>query len=154
MFARREAGPFVIIAVETLGGPLLVPYEVRRSPRARRIRLSLGEHNQAVLVVPMRGHLDDALDFLRRQGDWLSRHVRAAPPPTTLAAHLARHPRLSGLGREFAVTLNFTIARPFCVFSEKTGEVEFRHPIGEGSERALARLLRQFAESVLAPRVH
>jgi hypothetical protein len=144
---RRE--PFELATVETSGGSLLVPYEVRRSPRARRVRLSIGSHNQALLMVPERGNLRDAIGFLRSQGDWLERHLRAAPPPTSLDAHLARHPQLSGLGREFAVILNFTLARSFFVYSEKSGEVEFRYPADEGKERALAAMLREFAARVL-----
>jgi len=144
---------FEMIAVETAGGPLLVPCEIRRSARVRRIRLSLGARNQAVLQVPQRASLRDALDFLRRQGDWLQKQLQKTPPPVALAMHLAKHPRLSGLGREFAVTLNFTTARPFFVHSEKDGAAEFRHPAGEGGEGVLHQLLREFAEEVLPPRV-
>jgi len=142
-----------MMAVETSGGPVLVPYEIRRSPRGRRIRLSLGPQNQALLKVPPRASVRDALSFLRSQGDWLQRQLKKAPPPMVLAEYLTKQPRLSGLGREFAVTLNFTTARPFYVYSEKTGEAEFRYPAGEGGEGALRGLLRQFAEKVLPPRV-
>jgi predicted metal-dependent hydrolase len=154
MPAFRETGAYEIATVETAAGPLMVPYEVRRSARSRRIRLTIGTHNQALLLVPPRQSVRDAVGFLRSQGDWLERHLRAALPPVTLAAHLARHPRLSGQGRDFALTLNFTVARPFLVFSEKTGEAEFRYPAGEGQEAALQTLLRKFAEQVLPPRVH
>jgi predicted metal-dependent hydrolase len=139
--------------VETSGGPLLVPYEIRRSPRGRRIRLSIGPQNQALLRVPAHGSVRDALGFLRSQGDWLQRQLKKTPPPVTLAEHLTKHPHLSGVGREFAVILNFTMAQPFFVCSEKSGEVEFRYPAGESSERTLGGLLRQFAEKVLPPRV-
>jgi predicted metal-dependent hydrolase len=137
--------------VATAQGPLLVPYEVRRSPRARGIRLSLGPRNQALLLVPPRGSLREALRFLQAQGDWLERHWRAAPPPAPLGRHLARRP-LSGLGREFKAQLHFTTARPFLVFSEKSGEVALRFPAGAGRERALQALLREFAAQVLPPR--
>jgi hypothetical protein len=103
-------------------------------------------------MVPERGNLREALGFLRSQGDWLERHLRTAPPPTLLDAYLARQPRLSGLGREFTVTLNFTLARPFFVHSEKSGEIEFRYPAIEGKERALAAMVRDFAAQVLPQR--
>jgi len=153
MPALLDRGTFEMVAVETSGGPLLVPCEIRRSARGRRIRLSLGAQNQAVLQVPPRASIREALDFLQRQGDWLQRQLHKAPPPVALAAHLAKNPRLSGLGREFAVTLNFTLARPFFVHSERDGAVEFRYPAGEGGEAVLHRLLREFAEAVLPPRV-
>jgi len=143
-----------MMAVETAGGPLLVPYEIRHSARARRIRLSLGSRNQALLHVPLRANLRTALDFLRSQGDWLEKQLRKAPPPATLAAHLAVQPHLSGLGREFSLTLNFTTARPFFVFSEQSHAAEFRYPVGEGVETALKDLLREFAGEVVPPRVH
>ena len=148
-----EGNGLEMVAVETSGGPLLVPYEIRRSPRGRRIRLSLGQQNQAVLRVPAHGSVRDALIFLHSQGDWLQKQLRKAPPPVALAEHLAKYPRLSGLGREFAVTLNLTTARPFFVDSDKSGEVEFRYPAGEDGEEALCWLLREFAEKVLPPRV-
>lgn len=148
----REA-PCEMVTVETARGPLLVPYEVRRSARARRIRLSLGPRNQAVLSVPARGSVREALRFLQSQGDWLERHLRAAPAPTGLDRHLTRHPRLSGLGREFAVEVNFTTARPFYLYAEASGEAVFRFPAGEKAEAALGGLLREFAEEVLPRRV-
>jgi len=143
-----------MIAVETAGGPLLVPYEIRHSARARRIRLSLGPRNQALLHIPRRSSVQTALDFLRSQGDWLEKQLRKAPPPLSLAAHLAAQPRLSGLGREFSLMLNFTTARPFLVFSEQSGEAEFRYPAGEGAEAALRILLCEFARKVIPPRIH
>jgi predicted metal-dependent hydrolase len=142
-----------MITVETSGGPVLVPYEIRRSLRGRRIRLSLGPQNQALLRVPPRGSLSEAINFLRTQGDWLQKQLRKAPPPMALAEYLTKQPRLSGGGRVFAIALNFTSARPFFVHSEKTGEAEFRYPAGEGSDVDLRDLLRQFAENVLPPRV-
>jgi len=141
-----------MLAVDTSGGPLLVPCEIRRSPRLRRIRLSLGRRNQAVLQVPLRASVRDALGFLRTQGDWLQKQLQKTPPPVTLASHLAKHPRLSAGGRVIAVTLNFTQAKPFFVYSAAAEAAEFRHPPGEGGEAALHRLLREFAEQVLPPR--
>jgi len=141
-----------MVAVETSGGPLLVPYEIRRSLRGRRIRLSLGPQNQALLKVPAHGSVHDALTFLRSQGDWLQKQLRKAPPPMSLAEHLTKFPKLSGLGREFTVTLNFTTARPFFVYSEKSAEAEFRYPAGVDGETALHKLLREFAEKVLSSR--
>ncbi len=93
------------------------------------------------------------LIFVRRQGDWLQKQLQKTPPPLALAAHLANHPQLSGLGREFLVTLNFTTARPFFVHSAKDGAAEFRYPAGEGGEGVLRQLLREFAEMVLPGRV-
>jgi predicted metal-dependent hydrolase len=143
-----------MMAVETSGGPLLVPYEIRHSARSRRIRLTLGSRNQALLSLPSRASLRTALDFLRSQGDWLEKQLRKAPPPATLAGHLAAHPRLSGLGREFSLTLNHTVGRPFLVFAADKAEAEFRHPAGAGAESALKNLLADFARHVVPPRLH
>lgn len=148
-----ESRSLEMIAVETSGGPLLVPFEIRHSIRSRRIRLSLGSRNQALLTVPTRASLSTALDFLRSQGDWLEKQLRKAPPPATLAAHLAAHPRLSGLGREFALSLNYTVGRPFMVFAKNGAEAEFRYPAGEGAEAALGHLLNKFAREAIPTRV-
>jgi len=149
----REREAFLLATVETSGGPRLIPYEIRHTRRGRNIRLGLGEQNQVVLKIPPQGSVRFALKFLQTQGDWLERQLRKATPVKTLAEHLLAHPRLSGAGREFAVTLNFTSAKAFFVHSGKSGEVEFRIPAGEGGEEALLNLLRKFAEEVIPPQV-
>jgi len=70
MPARREA--FEITTIQTGQGPLLVPYEVRVSPRGAAHPLSIGARNQALLLVPARGSLREALRFLHTQATGLS----------------------------------------------------------------------------------
>ena len=72
----------------------------------------------------------------------------------SLAAHLARHPRLSGWGRDFVLNVEFHGGAAIFGFFGKTGEAEFLLPGGRGQEAALQALLRKFAEQVLPPRVH
>ncbi len=149
-----ESRGLEMITVATSGGSLLVPYEIRHSARSHRIRLTLGSRNQAVLSLPSRASVRQALDFLRSQGDWLERQLRKAPPPATFVSHLSTNAWLSGMGREFALTLNPTVGRPFLVVSAQEAQVELRHPAGEGAEAALYGLLNRFARQVVPPRVH
>lgn len=75
------------------------PYRVRRSDRARRARLTIGEDGEAVVVLPRRAPLREAALLVERNADWLDRHlgrIRAE------AARLGARPPL-GEGRVLEV---------------------------------------------------
>ncbi len=129
-----------------------VECEVRRSPRSRRIRLTIGPRNQALLYVPSRCSVRDALQFLHSQGDWLLRHLREAPPRLTLAQFLEQRPYLHGSGRSYQVVLQVTRVRPFLVFLPEAQEVVLRYRLEGEIESELTELLWTFAEQVLARR--
>lgn len=62
-----------------LGGRV-VPVLVRRNPRARRIILRLDADGiGAVVTIPARAAIDDGLDLVRRQADWLLARLDGAP---------------------------------------------------------------------------
>ena len=50
-------------------------YEIRRSTRARRSRLTITEKGQAVVVLPLRARDSVAADLVARHRDWIDRHV-------------------------------------------------------------------------------
>lgn len=127
----------------------MVPYEIRRSRRARYIRLSVGRHNHALLSVPWRCAFVEAVEFLRSQGDWLARNLKENPTRTSLSDYLQRHPRLYGLGRQFRLTQSFTRAKPFYVYSTETDEVELRLPAEGEMDDHLVALVRLFAQEVV-----
>lgn len=58
----------------TTSGGLSV--QVRRSPRARRMRLMVDAQGQATVVVPRRATLAQAQMFVREQSSWLERHAQ------------------------------------------------------------------------------
>ncbi|GHB95086.1 M48 family metallopeptidase [Cerasicoccus arenae] len=138
-----------LVEVPTSEGALLVPYEIRRSRRARHIRLSVGLHNHALLSVPWRCAFVEAVEFLRSQGDWLSRNLSEHPTRTSLREYLERHPRLYGLGRAFRLTQGFTRSKPFYVYSTETDEVELRISAEGDQEPNLVRLVREFAQEII-----
>lgn len=58
------------------------PVLVRRSPRARRISLSVNEAKRgAVLTVPRHATLDEAGRFLAKHFEWLQKRLAAIPAP-------------------------------------------------------------------------
>lgn len=75
MFLRRKAETFHMKA-EGLESPVLV----RRSPRARRLSLTVNEARRgAVLTIPSHTSLEEAGDFLARHFDWLQERLDAMP---------------------------------------------------------------------------
>lgn len=141
-----------LVEVPTSDGALLVPYEIRRSRRARYIRLSVGRHNHALLSVPWRCAFVEAVEFLRSQGDWLATNLKENPTRTSLQDYLTRHPRLYGLGKTFRLTQGFTRAKPFYVYSVETDEIELRLSAAADLEEGLVTLVRAFAQEVVEKR--
>lgn len=130
-----------------------VSYTVRRSARARRVRVSVGGQG-VLLVVPERMGLGRAQDFLRSQAEWVAgrlaawarRPAAATPPPNQLLLFATPVPvrieaSISAGGRAFV--------------HHAPGEITVRVPGAETrlAERALEawlklRARRHFQESV------
>lgn len=53
-----------------------LPVAVRRSPRARRMRLTVDAHGNATVVLPRRATLAQARTFVREQSAWVEHHAR------------------------------------------------------------------------------
>ncbi len=130
----------------------MVPYEIRRSRRARYIRLSIGRHNHALLSVPWRCAFVEALEFLRSQGDWLMRNLSEHPTRTSLKDYLETHPRLYAMGKALRLSQGFTRAKPFYVYSTDNDEVELRIRAEGDVEENLIALVRTFAQEVIEKR--
>ncbi len=130
----------------------MVPYEIRRSRRARYIRLTVGRHNHALLSVPWRCAFVEALEFLRSQGDWLARNLSEHPTRTSLRDYLERHPRLHALGKTLRLSQGFTRTKPFYVYSLENDEVELRISAEGEQEANLVALVRGFAREVIEQR--
>lgn len=58
--------------LRTSGG---LPVAIRRSPRARRMRLTVDAHGNAVVVLPRRASMAQARAFVLEQSAWLERHA-------------------------------------------------------------------------------
>ncbi|MFN8513354.1 MAG: SprT family zinc-dependent metalloprotease [Chloroflexia bacterium] len=77
----------------------IVPYTVRRSPRARQIRLRVGPNLGLEVVVPARGQLPDIPALLRERAAWILRALdRVAAQAVPAAPALASGTTLPYLG--------------------------------------------------------
>ncbi|MEM8549428.1 MAG: SprT family zinc-dependent metalloprotease [Verrucomicrobiota bacterium] len=138
--------------VETSQGKVMVPYEVRRRKGARYIKLSIGNQNHAVLSVPERCPMAQAMEFLRSQGTWLEENLKEHPTRSSLTKYLQANPRLYGLGHVFQLTLQFTQVKPFYLYDTAAGEIVMRLRQGEDTEQELLVLCRGFASEVITAR--
>jgi len=130
----------------------MVPYEVRRYKGSRHIKLSIGRQNHAVLSVPWRCPIAEAMEFLRSQGSWLEENLNQHPSRSSLMDYLKANPRLYGLGHVLRLTLQFTRARPFYVYDIAAGEIEMRLRANASPETEALALCRQFATEVIEQR--
>lgn len=150
---QKKDNGLKLAEVPTSDGCILVPYELRRSRRARYIRLSIGRHNQALLSVPWRCPFAEAMHFLRTQGDWIEERLKDKPTRTSLFQFLQNNPRLYGLGQSFRFNLEFTRAKPFYVYSVPNAEIEMRIALNGDREADTLNLVRTFAAEVISQRV-
>ena len=51
------------------------PYEIRRSERARRARITVSREGRTVVVLPRRMPASEAVRLVRQHADWIDRHV-------------------------------------------------------------------------------
>ncbi|MGF1483124.1 MAG: M48 family metallopeptidase [Opitutales bacterium] len=152
MPAKTDHTHLRLVSVPTSSGPLLLPYHVRRSKRARFIRVSLDVRNHALLTLPQRASLREGMDFLRSQGDWLDRSLRSAPRPFTLSEWLERKPRLSAFGKSLRLRFAHSDHRPDFRLYEESRTVAFLVANDETYDENVLKVCRQFAKEVLTAR--
>lgn len=105
---------------------LAEPVLVRRSPRARRISLSVNEAKRgAVLTVPRHATLDEAGRFLAQHFEWLQKRLAALPAPVPFEDGVILPLR----GRDHAVRFTPDLKRRGAVWVEREYEtLEFSLP--------------------------
>lgn len=144
-----------MVEVDTSTGHIWVPYELRRSRRARYIRITIGKHNHALLTVPWTQSYKDAVSFLTSQGDWLVENLKANPGKASLFDYLKRNPRIYGMGKTLGLSFSVTNNRkPFIVYSYEQGEAELRIRPNEDADNEVFLLLREFAADALVKRTY
>jgi predicted metal-dependent hydrolase len=90
-----------------------VEYTIRRSPRAKHIRITISAHEGVVVTFParMRRYVNPD-DFLREKQEWVLKHLTKLTPATR-AAELTSGSRVSIYGNEYTVSiLNCSVRRP------------------------------------------
>ncbi len=147
-----KADRLSLTEVETSQGKVMVPYEVRRYKGSRHIKLSIGRQNHAVLSVPWRCPIAEAMEFLRSQGSWLEENLNQHPSRSSLFDYLQDNPRLYGLGHVLRLTIHTTRARPFYVYDKAAGEIEMRLRAEANKETETLALCRSFASEVIEMR--
>lgn len=140
-----------LTAVPTANGKILVPYTVRRSKRARYLRLSLSPSG-ALLTVPQCCSLKEAEHFLHRQGDWLAKGWARQPPKVPLWDYLEKDPWLSNEGRSWRVVFSLGGKRLRWQQNRETGKVLLHLSAQDPIEEQLVALLWDFAKTVLSAR--
>lgn len=110
-----------------------VQYTIRRSPRAKHIRLTISQHDGVVVTFPsrMRRYVNPD-DFIREKQDWVLRHISKMGPAAN-ASELVTGSRVSIYGNEYTVAiLNCSARRPEI---ELTGsELRVALPVGYKGE--------------------
>jgi predicted metal-dependent hydrolase len=82
-----------------------VHYTIRRSPRAKHIRITISAHDGVVVTFPSRlRRYVNPDDFLREKQDWVLRHMTKLAPAAR-AQELTSGSRVSIYGREYTVSI-------------------------------------------------
>lgn len=150
--SKKEA-EMELLAVPTSAGTELMPVELRRSPRARRIRLTIGRQGEAMLTIPRGCSREEGIEFLNRHGDWLKKHLERQnkKPSVSLLEYLQKQAWLSISGREVLVQMTFGEFSSFTI--EESPEV-VRIVLEKSGDKdaSLLKLLRRIAGDALKTR--
>jgi len=121
-----------------------VPYRIRRSERARRIRVSVDHDGQVEVVLPKRSPERHAEEAIRRLGPWIERRKRAV---ARVASEVGREP---GTVPYLGETLRL-VPQPGRERVHRRGDA-LLVPAGDPRE-ALERWYRRQAKLEIAPRL-
>jgi predicted metal-dependent hydrolase len=128
----------------TLLAVVSVPYRIRRSDRARRIRVSVDNDGQVEVVLPSRSPERHAEDAVRQLGPWIERRKRA------VARAVSEMEREAGTVPYLGETLRL-VPEAGRERVHRRGD-ELLVPVGDPSE-ALERWYRRQARLEIAPRL-
>lgn len=139
--------------VPTANGPIMVPYLIHRSARAKRISLSLDPLNRAKLTLPQRASLKAGMAFLEQCGDWLQERLLSAPKPQDLLQYLSKHPRLSIDGVPWQVEFSYTQGAAYCVKFRNKHQVNLYYNPRRTNLPMIAEALKTLAKKTLPARL-
>ncbi len=122
-----------------------ISYRVRRSDRARRVRVRVDEQTGVEVVLPRRSAEREAAAAIRQLRPWIERRI--AELEQTRAAVAARGATVPYLGETLAL-----VAEPGRTRVHRSGE-RLLVPSGEESRAALERWYRRRAHEEIAPRL-
>jgi predicted metal-dependent hydrolase len=139
--------------VDTKGGPILVLYVVRRSNRSRRISIRVDSDHQALLTIPRRASMKEALSFFGQCGDWIVKQTKKITRPKSLLEYLSDNPNLSLNGAMCSVTFALTNRCPFCEYHSDSSQVVLRFDPQVVQEARIMEALKKLANQCLAERL-
>jgi predicted metal-dependent hydrolase len=123
----------------------LTEYTLRRSPRARQVRVSVENDGAVRVTLPRRAPLRAADEAVRELAPWIERRRRAL---ARAAAEVARTPgTVPYLGRELRL-----VPQPSRTRAHRRGESLFV-PADAVAEAAIERWYRRAARAEIAPRL-
>jgi hypothetical protein len=123
-----------------------LPYAIRRSPRARRVRVAVGAEGAVEVVLPQRAPARRAAEAVAELRPWIDR--RLAEVARDRAAVAARGDAVPYLGRELRL-----VPEPGRSRVRRDGDV-LRVPVAPAARReALERWYRRQARAEIAPRL-
>ena len=131
----------------------MVPFRVDRRKGMRYLRIVVNELNQVVLKVPHRVAEKTALNFLKKQGDWVVQAMERAGPPQQLWDYLEAHPEVSALGKRCKVELIPRNGSMLYAWRRSLRVVRFFYDSKELREAQLKAAIWAFAKEVLTERV-
>jgi predicted metal-dependent hydrolase len=120
-------------------------YTLRRSPRARRVRVSVESDGAVLVTIPRRAPAKAADEAVRELAPWIERRRRAL---ARAAAEVERTPgTVPYLGRELVL-----VPQPGRTRVHRRGDA-LLVPAGSGAADALERWYRRAARAEIAPRL-
>lgn len=126
--------------------PAPIAYEVRRAPRARRVRVAVEPDQTVVVLLPPRATQRDAAAAVRELRPWIERRLRDAE---ARSQRMARAPgTLSYLGAELRL-----VAEPGRSRVHRRGAELLVPADPEAQAHALERWFRRAARTEIAPRL-
>jgi len=100
---RKTRRPPTVVDSRTISlGGREVAYVVKRSQRARYVRIEVSRDNGVVVVVPRRYRIDDVASLLKEKGSWVVRKLAGseAAPPGPVGRNLKGGDLVPYLGRD------------------------------------------------------
>ena len=140
--------------LQTSDGPIMVPYFIRRSKRARRITVRLDAQNQALVTVPNRASVKAALEFLDQCGDWLLDQMSKTPRPKSILEYLLDKPTLTLNGIKCRLAFAFTNRCPYFEYKREEEEVVLRYDPHNIHEARIRETLKKLAKLCLTERLN
>src|SRR3954471_19587795 len=122
-----------------------IPYTVRRSDRARRVRVRVDAHDGVEVVLPARAREREAAAAVRELRPWIERRLREAAAVQARLAERAGTVPLPGQAPA-------PVPEPARARVHRRGN-ELLVPGGDAARDALERWYRRQARTVMAPKV-